>query len=102
MDAYATWTNIEPVLCHLVDCSARVLKKVVPSRDITPCRRKEPLMRRSPNRTSYHFGGTHLCEEEPAELKHLSRQRKRNQLEIGLVKAIENPIGQTESCSEEL
>ena len=51
-NAYATWTNIEPELRHLVDCSARVLKKVVPSRDITPCRRKEPLMRRLPNGTS--------------------------------------------------
>jgi len=68
---------------HLVDCSARELKKVVPSRDITPCRRKEPLMRRLPNGTSYHFCDTHLCEEEPAELKHLSRQRKRNQLRLG-------------------
>jgi hypothetical protein len=68
---------------HLVDCSARELKKVVPSRDITPCRRKEPLMRRSPNGTSYHFGDTHICEEEPAELKHLSRQRKRNQTRLG-------------------
>jgi hypothetical protein len=65
-------------LRHLVDCSARELKKVVPSRDITPCRRKEPLIRRSPNGTSYLLG-TPLWEEEPAELKHLSRQRKRNQ-----------------------
>jgi len=37
----------------LGNCSARVLKKVVPSRDITPCRRKEPLMRRLPNGTSH-------------------------------------------------
>ncbi len=48
-----------------------------------------------------HFCGTHVCEEEPAELKHLSRQRKRNQIEIGLVKAIEHPTGQTESLYEE-
>ena len=66
-------------LSHLADCSARVLKKVVPSRDITPCRRKEPLMRRLPNGTSYRLGDIHISEEEPAELKHLSRQRKRNQ-----------------------
>jgi len=42
-------------LSHLADCSARVLKKVVPSRDITPCRRKEPLMRRLPNGTSCRY-----------------------------------------------
>ena len=72
--------KIEPeLICHLVDCSARELTKVVPSRDITPCRRKEPLMRRLPNGTSYRFGDTHISEKEPAELKHLSRQRKRNQ-----------------------
>jgi hypothetical protein len=52
------------VLRHLVDCSVRVLKKVVPSREITPCRRKEPLMRRSPNGTSCRFDGIHLCEED--------------------------------------
>ena len=76
--------KIEPeLLRHLADCSARELKKVVPSRDITPCRRKEPLMRRLPNGTSYRFGDTHISEEEPAELKHLSRQRKRNQLRLG-------------------
>ena len=34
-------------------------------------------------------------------MKHLSRQRKRNQIEIGLVKAIEHPTGQTESLCEE-
>ena len=83
MDAYATWTQIEPVLRHLVDCSARELMKVVPSRDITPCRRKEPLMRRLPNGTSHRLGDIHISEEEPAELKHLSRQRKRNQLRLG-------------------
>ena len=83
MDAYATWTQIEPVLRHLVDCSARELMKVVPSRDITPCRRKEPLIRRLPNGTSYRFGDIHISEKEPAELKHLSRQRKRNQLRLG-------------------
>ncbi len=66
-------------LSHLADCSARVLKKVVPSRDITPCRRKEPLMRRLPNGTSHSLDYTPFWEEEPAELKHLSRQRKRNQ-----------------------
>jgi len=66
-----------------VACSARELKKVVPSRDITPCRRKEPLKRRLPNGTSYRFGDTHISEEEPAKLKHLSRQRKRNQLRLG-------------------
>ena len=34
-------------------------------------------------------------------MKHLSRRRKRNQIEIGLVKAIEHPTEQTESSSEE-
>ena len=76
--------------------------KVVPSRDITPCRRKEPLIRRLPNWTSNRFGDTHISEEEPAGLKHPSRQSKRNQLSIGLVKAIESPREQTESHSDEL
>jgi hypothetical protein len=57
--------------------------KVVPSREITPCRRKEPLKRRLPNWTSYRFGDIRVSEEEPAELKHLSRQRKRNQTRLG-------------------
>jgi hypothetical protein len=34
---------------------------------------------------------------EPPELKHLSRGRKRNQIEMSWVKAIENDIVQTES-----
>ena len=75
--------KIESVLSYLVNCSARALMKVVPSRDITPCRRKEPLMRRLPNGTSYRLGDIHNSEKEPAELKHLSRQRKRNQLRLG-------------------
>jgi hypothetical protein len=39
-----------------------------------------------------------VSERQPAELKHLSKQRKRNQTEIPLVKAIEKGIGQTESA----
>ncbi len=41
-------------------------------------------------------------EREPPELKHLSRGRKRNQIEIPLVVANENGIGQTESPWETL
>jgi hypothetical protein len=75
--------ELSQILSHLADCLVRELMKVVPSRDITPCRRKEPLMRRLPNGTSCHFGDIHISEEEPAELKHLSRQRRRNQLRLG-------------------
>ena len=33
--------------------------------------------------TEWDIPLTHISEEEPAELKHLSRQRKRNQLRLG-------------------
>jgi hypothetical protein len=53
-----------------------------------------------PNGTSYL---RMLREErEPAELKHLSRQRKRKQYAMPLVKSIENGREQTESPFENL
>lgn len=41
-------------------------------------------------------------EREPAELKHLSRQRKRKQYAMPLVKSIEHGTEQTESPCESL
>ncbi len=75
--AYAAWTK-RVATSQMGDRSAREPRKVVPSRDITLGRRKEPLNQRLPNGTSWPQGHS-LREREPAELKHLSRQRKRNQ-----------------------
>ena len=78
--AYATWTNTGPVLKPFDGLLGLRADEGRAKQRYAPCRRKEPLIRGSPNGTSYHpMDGTPIREEEPAELKHLSRQRKRNQ-----------------------
>ena len=52
----------------------------------------EPTVRNSAVFASEYIG----CKSEPAELKHLSRQRKRNQNEIPRVAASEMGRAQTE------
>ncbi len=44
-----------------------------------PGNRMEVLIRELPNGTSCIFGYVRISDREPAELKHLSKQRKRNQ-----------------------
>ncbi len=70
-------------------------KRVAASSDIAWARSMHPLNPGLPNGTSHFLLLEMLLflEREPAELKHLSRQRKRKQYVMPLVTSSENGIG---------
>src|SRR6056297_4154512 len=84
------------LLCQLVDCSARELKKDVPS-----CEKPEGAARR---RRTVDFrmrisSAIASRNEEPRELKHLSTGRKRKRNAMSLVTASERDTAQTEALT---